>query len=432
MNTSNCVVAYSGGLDTSAIVPWLVEQGYTVHCVLVDVGQDENLSALCEKAIGLGAATAVVRDAKPDMYAHVIPAAIALAATYEGSYRLGTALARPFIALEQVRRARELGGATLVHGATGKGNDQIRFEFAYRALMPEAPVLAPWKVWPFEGRIDLINYLAEEGYDSDYEAAKDFSLDENLWHLSVEGGPLEDPQQVVNVPEVLAHVADRFAIGGAEKNAPATVAVTFAGGVPVALNGQPCDLPTAVNALNEQYRHADWAWDLVIENRFTGIKSRGLYINPAAKLLHIAADALARSVLNKPTYDQYARLGAEYSNLLYRGEYFSPQRLTVLAAAQALMGQLNGEVTVQLTPAPYACRIQAADAIFSQQLATFEKSEYKHQDAQGFINLSYLSLIGRPFVETQDAGAVATNPGTSSAVCQSQPVPGGGLVPSSL
>ena len=143
MNAKKCVLAYSGGLDTSAMVPWLKLQGYEVHAVLVDVGQDEDLPALCDKAFEHGAATAVIRDAKPDMFRHVIPVAIGLASTYEGNYRLGTALARPFIALEQVRAAKELGGATLVHGATGKGNDQVRFEFAYRSLAPECPVLAP-------------------------------------------------------------------------------------------------------------------------------------------------------------------------------------------------------------------------------------------------------------------------------------------------
>ncbi len=147
MYAEKCVLAYSGGLDTSAIVPWLLEQGFEVHAVLVDVGQEDDLGALCRKALRYGATTAVVRDAKPAMFEHVIPLAIGLCATYEGNYRLGTALARPFITAEQVHVAKQLGGATLVHGATGKGNDQVRFEFGYRSLAPECPVLAQWKTW---------------------------------------------------------------------------------------------------------------------------------------------------------------------------------------------------------------------------------------------------------------------------------------------
>jgi argininosuccinate synthase len=339
MNAKNCVLAYSGGLDTSAIVPWLIEQGYAVHAVLVDVGQDEDLPAAKDKALRYGAATAVIRDAKPEMYAAVIPYAIGLGATYEGTYRLGTALARPFIALEQVRRARELGGATLVHGATGKGNDQIRFEFAYKTLMPEAPVLAPWKVWDFAGRTDLIKYLADKGLDSNFVADKDYSMDENFWHLSVEGGALEDPDATVDVGEILNDVKDKFAPAPDGVTPPDTIALTFAKGVPVAVNGRGLDLPAIVTQLNQTFRHADWAWDLVIENRFTGIKSRGVYINPAAKLLHLAIDALARSVFNKPLYDDYVALGNRFSNVLYRGEYFSPQREMVLAGADTPAGQ---------------------------------------------------------------------------------------------
>src|SRR5262245_2402698 len=159
MSNKKCVLAYSGGLDTTTIVIWLKEQGYDVHAVLVDVGQEEDLPALCEKALRLGAKSAVIRDARPAMFDEILPWVIGLGATYEGTYHLGTALARPFIAAEQVKLAKRFGGATLVHGATGKGNDQIRFEFAYRSLAPECPVLAPWKVWNLAGRTDMIAYL---------------------------------------------------------------------------------------------------------------------------------------------------------------------------------------------------------------------------------------------------------------------------------
>lgn len=429
MSDKDCVLAYSGGLDTSAAIPWLLDRGFAVHCVLVDVGQDEDLPALCAKALILGAQTAIVRDAKPDMFATVIPPAIGLAATYEGTYRLGTALARPFIALEQVRRARELGGATLVHGATGKGNDQVRFEFAYRSLAPSYPVLAPWKTWEFEGRRDLIDYLVGKGIDGDYEVTKDYSLDENLWHLSVEGGVLEDPGNDLDIEGVLASVADHFAIGVDACDPPKTVRVRFDRGVPVAMGGESVSLPAIIERLNRTHRRAAWAWDLVIENRFTGIKSRGLYINPAAKLLHIAIDGLARSCLNKPTYDHWSELGRQYASMLYRGEYFSDQRVVLEATAAAIMSRLNGEVTVRLAPAPHVSCIDAAGAMFREDMATFEKSDYSHQDAEGFIRLSWLSNVGRRFEETVDGDAVEERSGPASGVRGDQPVPSRGLVP---
>lgn len=426
-----CVLAYSGGLDTSTIVIWLSQRGYEIHAVLVDVGQQEDLSALAEKALRMGAKTAVIRDAKPAMYASVVPYSIALGATYEGNYRLGTALARPFIALEQVRAAKALGGATLVHGATGKGNDQIRFEFAYKTLAPECPVLAPWKVWDLAGRADMIAFLKAAGVKDDFAAVKDYSLDENLWHLSVEGSELEDPEAFVNVGGVLSAVSDRFSGGPAADTAPTIVRVTFENGIPVALDGLPISLPQLVTRLNQTYRSAPWAWDMVIENRFTGIKSRGLYINPAAKLLHVAVDGLARSVLNKPTFDHYSELGRQYGTMLYRGEYFSQQRLALEATGSALMKHLSGEVAVQLVPTPYVAQIRAPKSIFSKSLSTFEKSDYSHADAAGFIHLSWLGLVGPRAVEDLDGSAVETGWESAPELCSDQPVPARGLVSTS-
>jgi argininosuccinate synthase len=430
--TTPCVLAYSGGLDTTAIVVWLREQGYEVHAVLVDVGQGEDLPALCHKALRLGAATAVIRDARPAMFEQVIPPAIGLACTYEGSYRLGTALARPFIALEQVRLARALGGATLVHGATGKGNDQIRFEFAYRSLARECPVLAPWKVWDLGGRRDMIDYLRAHGVEDDFAVSKEYSLDENLWHLSVEGGPLEDPAADVDIAAVLASVSGRFAGGARADSGPPVVRVEFHQGVPVSLDGKDLPLPELVALLNQRYRSADWAWDLVIENRFTGIKSRGLYLNPAAKLLHTAVDALARTCLNKPTYDHYVETGRQYGAMIYRGEFFSDQRVVLDAAARALMARLTGEVTLRFLPVPYVAGIQSAEAIFSRRGATFERSDFAHRDAAGFIHLTWLTSIGRSFEEGIHGDAVETGGPAASDVRPAQPLPAGGLVPAAV
>lgn len=428
MTHERCVLAYSGGLDTSAIVAWLVERGYEVHAILVNVGQNENLVAAGEKAMRLGATSFRVRDAVDPMCSSLLPYAIGLAATYEGNYRLGTALARPFIAAEQVALARELGGATLAHGATGKGNDQIRFEHAYRSLAPEFPVFAPWKTWDLAGREDLIAYLKSRGHDDHYDTIKDYSYDENLWHLSIEGGVLERDEDDLDVEAVLAGTADRFAAGAAAGSDVAPVAVTFEAGVPVAIDGAFQSLPALLGELNGRYRFAPWAWDLVLENRCTGIKSRGVYINPAAKLLHAAADALARACLNKPSYDLYAQLGRDYGGLLYRGEYFSDQRVMLEAAADAVLKKLHGVVTIRTCPAPYASSINAADTLFSHQLATFGASDYDHADAKGFINLCWLGSIGRPFGE-RDHGFVAPGVSLTSNVLPDQRLPEGRLVP---
>ncbi|MCP4251181.1 MAG: argininosuccinate synthase [bacterium] len=430
MSKQPAVLAYSGGLDTSAIVAWLQERDYEVHAVLVDVGQDEDLPAICQRALDRGAASAVIHDAKAAMMETVIPRAIGLAATYEGNYRLGTALARPFIAQAQVQRARQLGGGTLVHGATGKGNDQVRFEFAYRSLAPDLPVLAPWKTWDLEGREDLVAYLRDRGVEGDFEAVKLYSLDENLWHLSVEGGSLEDPCERLDVENVLAAVNDRFATEPVESLSQQEVEIDFEHGVPVALNGQSLQLVDIIDHLNRGYRFSPWAWDLVLENRFTGIKSRGVYINPAAKLLHLAADALARCLHNKPTYDLYAEWGRAYGELLYRGAYLSDQRLAIEAASDQVLQKLTGSVTVALLPTLYAAKIVAPDSVFRRDLATFEASDFSHAHADGFIQLSWLSCVGRPFAEPNDDDDVETAGAPAPGVRAAQQLPGGGLVPS--
>ncbi len=391
---SRCVLAFSGGLDTSAIVPWLLDRGYEVHALIVDVGQHADFEAIRRRALALGAASATVRNVVPALTRRMLPTAVGLAATYEGTYRLGTALTRPWIALEQVKLARALGCETLVHGATGKGNDQIRFEFAYRSLAPGCAIVAPWRLWEFSGRADLAAFLAARDVPFAYDVEKTFSLDENLWHLSIEGGPLEDPA----APLAVGPILDAFAPGFGDPDvAPAgdgPLTLRFAAGVPTALDGEPLSLEALVRTLNARYRRAPWAHDLVLENRFTGVKSRGIYLNPAAKLLHAAVDGLARTALNKPTYDLWCDLGRRYADLLYSGEYFSQQRLVVEAAAQAATAPLNGEVTLALAPAPHVAAVDAPAGLFRKETATFEASDWEHADAAGFIRLGWQGRVG--------------------------------------
>ena len=400
LEKKTCVLAYSGGLDTSAIIPWLIEQNYDVHCLLVDVGQQDDFAASCEKALMLGATTAIVSDQRDALLKSIVPYVIGLNSKYENVYRLGTALARPLIAAAQVERAYELGGATLVHGATGKGNDQIRFEYAYRSLAPKLPVLAPWKVWQFQGRRDLANYLIAKGFTVDeLSVEKTYSMDDNLWHLSIEGGPLERPDTELDVHAIMAAADSRFTNVKtyAATQQPTKLAIEFCAGAPVGLNGKAASLGQIIAQLNTTYQDAPWSWDLVIENRFTGIKSRGIYVNPAAVILQLAADNLARATLNQPAYEQYVHTGTQYAKLLYQGEYFSEQRLVTEAAAGPLLARLTGTITIQLLPTPHVSKIDAPDTLFQEDLATFEDSAFSHADAQGFISLTWQSRLARPF-----------------------------------
>ena len=401
----SCVLAFSGGLDTSAIVPWLNERGYTVHALAVDVGQHEDWGAVEKRAHQLGAASFRVRRAVDEMASRLLKPAIGLASTYEGMYRLGTALARPVIALEQVRLARELGCTALAHGATGKGNDQVRFEYAYRTLAPECEVIAPWKTWSFSGRADLANYLEQQGYDFEFEINKTYSLDENLWHTSIEGGALEDPAAVLDVPSI---IHDVLGAASGDEVAP-IVQLTFDKGEVVACDGVPVKLTQLVDVLNQRYRHAPWGHDLVVENRFTGVKSRGIYVNPAARLLHDAADALARATMAKPAYDLWAELGTRYAEMLYRGEYFSQQRKVFDAAASAAMTPLTGSVTLKTTPTLHVAAIDAPESLFREEIATFEASDWSHEKAAGFIELSWLGNVGPLADHEVDASAAATD-----------------------
>jgi argininosuccinate synthase len=395
-----CVLAYSGGLDTSAIVPWLKGQGYEVHCLMVDVGQRENYEDAKDRALRLGADSAYVVNVVPQMLEAIGPA-IGLAAVYEGRYRLGTALARPFIAEAQVALAREIGATAIAHGATGKGNDQVRFEFAYRTLAPDLKVIAPWKEWSFQGRKDLIGYLTGLGHPPEFEEQKKYSLDENLWHLSVEGSALEDPQANLDIPSILSEVGSHFHGTSAATDHEA-VEITFENGVPVALGGLPFSLAAVIETLNKKYRNAHWAWDLVLENRFTGIKSRGVYLNPAATLLHEAIDALARAVYTEPAFRRWQQLGVEYADALYRGEYFSVQRESIEASAQPLLKKLSGTIRMATAPHPYAVRIDAEQSLFSREKATFEESDFNHADAGGFIRLQWQRSVAVPVTHEEE------------------------------
>lgn len=422
MARPSCVLAFSGGLDTSAIVPWLIERGYDVHALIVDVGQREDWEAVRAHALALGAVSATVRSGRAELVERLLPTAIGLGATYEESYRLGTALARPIIALEQVRLARELGCKALVHGATGKGNDQLRFEFAYRTLAPDCEVIAPWKEWSFAGRAELAAYLAEAGCDTEFVIDKLYSLDENLWHLSIEGGALEQASAMLDVPSILEHV-----LGAAPDTiAPAQVTLDFQAGVPVALDGERLPLEAIVACLNARYARAEWAWDLVLENRFTGVKSRGVYLNPAAKLLHAASDALARCCLNKPTYALRADLAERWADMLYSGEYFSQQREAIEAAARSTMTHLQGSVTLAVAPQLHVVKIDAPQTLFRPALATFEASEWSHAAAAGFIELSWLRNVG--CVEDDHESTLETDDEAPSGARAAQPLPGRGLV----
>ena len=384
-----CVLAYSGGLDTSAIVPWLHEKGWSVHALLVNVGQDEDFEVARRRAFELGAAGVHVHDAREEMLAEACAPATALAAVYEGRYRLGTALARPFIAAAQVSLARALGASAVAHGATGKGNDQVRFEFAYRTLAPELETIAPWKEWSFTGRKDLIDYLASRGHAMDFPEQKTYSLDENLWHLSIEGGELEDPGAVLDVPDLLQRIAGRFYADADPAEATRPVTLRFERGVPCGIDGRDASFGEIVAELNRRYRLAPFAWDLVLENRFTGIKSRGLYVNPAARVLHEAVGTLARAALPEPAFRQWVAAGEAYADLLYRGEWFSSVRDSVLAGAEPLTRSLTGEITLAPSPGLHVAKLDVPHGLFTRERASFETEAADPTAANGYIALQW-------------------------------------------
>ena len=383
------VLAYSGGLDTSIIVPWLKEHyGCEVVCYCSDVGQGAELEGLEAKARASGASQVMVEDLKTTFVRDFCFPALRAGAIYEGTYLLGTALARPLIASRQVWCAEQTRADALAHGCTGKGNDQVRFELTYLALAPTLAVIAPWREWDIVSREDAIRYAQRHGVPIAQTSADLYSRDGNLWHLSHEGGPLEDPATAP--PESM------YKLTAAPERRPAkpeTIRIGFEHGTPVSLNGAALDPAGLLGTLNLMAgRHGVGRTDLV-ESRLVGMKSRGAYETPGGTVLHVALEDLCRLTLPHDLLRTRAELAPRMAELIYNGLWFSPLRVALQAFVDTALAPVTGEVSVELHQGhAQAVARKSPQSLYRPDLASFDMTGYDARHAEGFIRLFGLPL----------------------------------------
>jgi argininosuccinate synthase len=396
------VLAYSGGLDTSIIIPWIKENygGAEIIAYCGDVGQGDDLEAVRRKALATGASKCVVEDLREEFVRDYAYAALAAGAVYEDNYLLGTALARPLLAYRQVQTALREGADALAHGATGKGNDQVRFEVTYATFAPHLKVIAPWREWNIRSREDALAYAAAHGVPVDQSPRDIFSRDGNLWHLSHEGGNLEDPWDAPRKEMFKLSVDPRDA-----PDEPEVVTLGFERGVPVSLNDETLGPVEMVETLNRiAGAHGVGRLDLV-ENRLVGIKSRGVYETPAGTVLHVAHREIERLVLDRNTLHFKQSVSVRYAQLIYDGLWFSTLRQALAAFVAYTEKEVTGEVKVRLFKGrAEAIGRRSPRSLYRQDLATFgEGMAYDHQDAEGFIRLFGLPERVRALTRTEPA-----------------------------
>ncbi len=384
------VVAYSGGLDTSVIIPWLKEN---YHCEVVafvaDVGQgEEELQGIEEKAIASGASEVYVADLKEEMVADYIYPSLKTGALYEGKYLLGTSMARPIIAKGQVECARQVGADAVAHGCTGKGNDQVRFESAYAALAPDLHIIAPWREWDLVSREECLDYLSMRDIPCTASLTKIYSRDANAWHISTEGGVLEDTW---NAPSDECWVWTQNPEDA--PNAAQYVTIKVAKGEIIAVDGQDMSPYEVLMYLNEKgAQHGIGRIDIV-ENRLVGMKSRGCYETPGGTIMMEALRAIEQLVLDKSSFEFREELGLKASHLIYDGRWFTPLCKSILAATEELAQDVNGEVVIKLYKGQAtATQKRSENSLYSEQFATFGEDEvYDQSHAEGFIRLYSLA-----------------------------------------
>ncbi len=409
-------LAYSGGLDTSIIVPWLRERyDARVVCVAADIGQSEELDGLRAKAIASGAAECWVEDLRETFVTEFIWPTLRAGAVYGRKYLLGTSMARPLIARRQVEVARAIGADALAHGCTGKGNDQVRFELTYAAFAPDLPVIAPWREWEIRSREDALAYAEAHDIPVAATAAKIYSRDRNLWHLSHEGGVLEDP----DTPPP----ADLFQLTADPRGAPDVpehVTIGFDAGTPIAVNGEPLDPVAIVETLNAAgARHGIGRIDLV-EDRLVGMKSRGIYETPGGTLLHTAHSELEQLVLDRRTLAAKDVIAPRYADLVYEGRWWTTEREAYDAFVAATQHRVTGTITLRLYKGSVAIAGRASEhALYDERFVTFgEDDVYQQSDAAGFIRLYGLAQRVRALKDQELATRAegATEPATGAAL----------------
>lgn len=388
------VLAYSGGLDTTAVIPWLKENfGYDVICCCIDCGQGKELEGLEERAKLSGASKLYIEDLVDDFCDNYIIPCVKADAVYENKYLLGTSMARPAIAKRLVDIARKEGAVAICHGATGKGNDQIRFELSIKALAPDIKIIAPWRmtdVWKMQSREDEIEYCKQHGIDLPFDHSHSYSRDCNIWHISHEGLELEDPSLEPNFANMLV-------LGVTPEEAPDQgeyVTMTFEKGVPTSVNGVQMKVSDVIRKLNELGgKHGIGIVDIV-ENRVVGMKSRGVYETPGGTILMEAHKQLEELVLDRATMDVKKDMSNRMAQIVYEGKWFTPLREAVQAFVESTQEYVTGEVKFKLykgniikagTTSPYS--------LYSESLASFTTGDlYDHHDADGFITLFGLPL----------------------------------------
>lgn len=408
MAQEKVVLAYSGGLDTSVIVKWLQEKyDYEIIAMTADVGQgDTELTGLEEKAIKTGASQLFVEDIREELVRDYIFPMVQSGAVYEGKYLLGTAIARPLIGKKLVEIAEKVGATAVAHGATGKGNDQVRFEFAVKALNPYLKIIAPWRVWDLKSRTDCMNYACDHGIPIPVTAEKPYSIDRNIWHISFEGGILEDP--------AMAPDNDMFRLSVSPEDAPdqgEALSISFEKGIPYAVNGKNLDPVALVEELNSiGGRHGIGRVDLV-ENRLLGMKSRGIYETPGGTLLAFAHRELEHFTLDRETYHYKEIIALKYAEMVYYGLWFTPLREALDGFIKVTQQTVSGIINLHLYKGNITVAGRESEhTLYHPEMVTFEADELFNQyDAQGFINLYGLPLTikGMLDMKKKQAGEVA-------------------------
>lgn len=391
MAKEKVVLAYSGGLDTSVIVRWLQEEyDYEIIALTANVGQgDDELKGLETKAINTGAAQIFIEDIREELVKDYIFPMIRSGAVYEGKYLLGTAIARPVIGKKLVEVAEKVGATAIAHGATGKGNDQVRFEFAVKALNPYLKIIAPWREWNLKSRTDCMNYACEHNIPIPVTAEKPYSIDRNIWHISFEGGVLEDPARAPD--------QDMFRLTCDPQDAPEepeTLSISWEKGTPCAVNGKklgPVELVEELNLIAG--RHGIGRVDLV-ENRLLGMKSRGIYETPGGTLLAFAHRELEQYTLDRETYHYKEVVALKYAELIYYGLWFTPLREALDSFISSTQETVTGTVNMKLYKGNVVVTGRESDyTLYHPDIVTFEADElFNQKDAEGFINLYGLPL----------------------------------------
>ena len=388
------ILAYSGGLDTTAIIPWLKENyDYEVVCCCIDVGQGNELDGLEERAKLSGASKLYIEHITDEFVDEYVLPCVKAGAVYENKYLLGTSMARPVIAKKLVEIARKEGASAICHGATGKGNDQVRFELGIKALAPDLKIIAPWRcndTWKMQSREDEIAYCKAHGIDLPFDASHSYSRDRNLWHISQEGLELDDPANAPNYDPLLV-------LGVSPEKAPdqgEVISLTFKEGAPVALNGEEMKASEIIAKLNEIGGRNGIGIVDIVENRVVGMKSRGVYETPGGTILMEAHTQLEELILDRDTLAYKKGIGDKFADVVYEGKWFTPLREALQAFVESTQKYVTGEVKVKLykgniikqgTTSPYS--------LYNESIASFTTGElYDHHDAEGFINLFGLSL----------------------------------------